>query len=205
MYRCIFSYSLIPYLPCYYLYISIISCTCWVPTISVLSLTIFPCYSNLLLRRKWWTGILRRGVLAYASPRLPFLWCYGVFRCSIPLRVILVFKDIIYVINILYTTTFGYLWALLAVCVEHLILGHAYDEYSVLAWNRVWHGAIGKVTSLSFRAYVERPKRWFWTPSWTWTRQFWVGLVCHLLVHASLALQHLLDAPFILHGSLLDS
>jgi hypothetical protein len=28
---------------------------------------------------------------------------------------------------------FGYLWTLLAVCVEQLILGHAYDEYSVLA------------------------------------------------------------------------
>jgi hypothetical protein len=92
MYRCISTYSLIPYLPCYYLYISIISCTCWVPTISVLNLAIFSCYSNLLLRRKWWTRILRRGVLGYASPRLPFLWCYGVFWCSVPLRVILVFK-----------------------------------------------------------------------------------------------------------------
>jgi hypothetical protein len=29
--------------------------------------------------------------------------------------------------------TFGYLRALLAVCVEQLILGHAYDEYLVLA------------------------------------------------------------------------
>jgi hypothetical protein len=29
--------------------------------------------------------------------------------------------------------TFGYLGALLAVCVEQLILGHAYDEYSILA------------------------------------------------------------------------
>jgi hypothetical protein len=29
--------------------------------------------------------------------------------------------------------TFGYLCALLIVCVEQLILGHAYDEYSVLA------------------------------------------------------------------------
>jgi hypothetical protein len=31
--------------------------------------------------------------------------------------------------------TFGYLWALLAVYVEQLILGHAYDEYSVLAYK----------------------------------------------------------------------
>jgi hypothetical protein len=29
--------------------------------------------------------------------------------------------------------TFGYLWPLLPVCVEQLILGHAYDEYLVLA------------------------------------------------------------------------
>jgi hypothetical protein len=29
--------------------------------------------------------------------------------------------------------TFGYLCAFLTVCVEQLILGHAYDEYSVLA------------------------------------------------------------------------
>jgi hypothetical protein len=29
--------------------------------------------------------------------------------------------------------TFGLLWMLLSVCVEQLILGHAYDEYSVLA------------------------------------------------------------------------
>jgi hypothetical protein len=29
--------------------------------------------------------------------------------------------------------TFGYLWLLLAVCVEQLILGYAYDEYMVLA------------------------------------------------------------------------
>jgi hypothetical protein len=91
-----------PYLPCHYLYMSFIYCTCWVPTISVLNPTIFPCYSNLLLRRRRWIGILRRGVLGYVLPRLPFLWCYGVFRYSILLRVILVFKDTIYVIIILY-------------------------------------------------------------------------------------------------------
>jgi hypothetical protein len=28
---------------------------------------------------------------------------------------------------------FGYLWTLLAVCVEELILDHAYDEYMVVA------------------------------------------------------------------------
>jgi hypothetical protein len=90
------------YLPCHYLYISFIHCTCWVPCISVLNPAIFPCYSNLLLRRRRWIGILRRGVLGYVFPRLPFLWCYEVFRCSVSLTIILVFKDTIYVIIILY-------------------------------------------------------------------------------------------------------
>jgi hypothetical protein len=128
MYRCISACSLNPYLPCYYLYISSFSCTCWVPTISLLNLAIFPCYSNQLLRRKWWTGMLWRGVLGYASPQLPFLWCYGVFHCSVLLRVVLVFKDIICVIIILYTMTFGYLWAL---------LGHmcgTFDPGSCIRW-----------------------------------------------------------------------
>jgi hypothetical protein len=103
-----------PYFPCHYLYISFIYCTYWVPTISVLNLAIFPCYSILLLRRRRWTGILWRWVLGYVLPRLSFLWCYGVFHCSFSLRAILVFKDIIYVIIILYirdvwlsVTTFG--------------------------------------------------------------------------------------------------
>jgi hypothetical protein len=91
-----------PYLPCRYLYISFIYCTCWVPTINVLKLAIFPCYSNVLLRRSRWSGILWGGVLGYVLPQLLFLWCYGVFCCSVSLRVILVFKDIIYVIITLY-------------------------------------------------------------------------------------------------------
>jgi hypothetical protein len=99
---CISAYSLMPYFSLLLPYISFISCTYWVPTISVLNLAIFPCHSSLLLRRRRWTGILQRGVLGYASPRLPFLWCYGVFRYSVSPRVTLVFKDINYVIIILY-------------------------------------------------------------------------------------------------------
>jgi hypothetical protein len=119
--------------PYYYLALSSYSYTCWVPTISVLNLAIFSCYSNLLLRRRRWAGILQQRVLGYMLPRLPFLWSYGVFRYSILLRVIIVFRDITYVINLLY------LWHLVicehfwVVCVEQLILGHAYDEYLVLA------------------------------------------------------------------------
>jgi hypothetical protein len=74
---CISAYSLMPYISLLLPYISFISCTCWVPTISVLNLAIFPCHSNLLLRRRRWTGIPQRGVLGYASPRLPFLWLWS--------------------------------------------------------------------------------------------------------------------------------
>jgi hypothetical protein len=124
---------LVQFYPCYYLALSFYSCTCWVPTIIVLNLAIFPCYSNWLLRRRRWTIILWWGVLGYVLPHLPFLWSYGVFRCSVSLRVGIVFRDITYIIIILY------LWHLIicehfwAVCVEPLILGHAYDGYLVLA------------------------------------------------------------------------
>jgi hypothetical protein len=95
---------LLQFYPCCYLALSFYSCTCWIPTISVLNLAIFPWYSNLLLRRRGWTGILRWGVLGYVLPRLSFLWCYGVFRCFVPLRIIIVFRDTFYgIIIILYS------------------------------------------------------------------------------------------------------
>jgi hypothetical protein len=94
---------LLQFYPCYYLALSFYSCTCWVPTISILNLAISPCYSNLLLRRRRWTGILRRWVLGYVLPRLSFQWSYGVFRYSVSLRIIIVFRDITYVIIILYS------------------------------------------------------------------------------------------------------
>jgi hypothetical protein len=94
---------LLQFYPCYYLTLSFYSCTYLVPTISVLNLVIFPCYSNLLLRRRRWTEILRRRVLGYVLPRLPFLWGYGVFRSFVSLRVVIVFRDITYVIIILYS------------------------------------------------------------------------------------------------------
>jgi hypothetical protein len=86
---------------------------CWVPTISVLNLAIFPCYSNLLLIRRRWIEILWWGVLGVVLPQLPFLWCYGVFCCSVlleshhsPYRHYLCNNYILFV-------TFGYLWTLL--------------------------------------------------------------------------------------------
>jgi hypothetical protein len=49
---------LLEFYPCHYLALSLYSCTCRVATISVLNLAIFPYYSNLLLRRRRWTGNL---------------------------------------------------------------------------------------------------------------------------------------------------
>jgi hypothetical protein len=50
-------------------------------------------------------------------PQLPFLWSYGVFCYSVLLRVVIVFRDITYVIIILFrdmwlsVNTFGlYVW-----------------------------------------------------------------------------------------------
>jgi hypothetical protein len=100
--RCISAYSLIPYFSLLLPYISFISLHLLSNNHKCTQPCYFSCYSNLLLRRRRWTGILRWGVLGYSSSRLPFLRCYGVFRCSVPLRVVLVFKDIIYVIIILY-------------------------------------------------------------------------------------------------------
>jgi hypothetical protein len=61
---------------------------------------------------------------------------YGVMESSaIPfhLRVVKVFRDIIYVIILLYSSHLFICEHFWSVCVEQLILGHTYDEYSVLA------------------------------------------------------------------------
>jgi hypothetical protein len=134
MYRFISACSLIPYLPCYYL----LHIIYFLHLLSTNHKCTQPCYFSLLLKpaaekeMKDWNSSTRSSRLRVA-PSCLFLWCDGVFHCSVPRRVVLVFKDIIYVIIILYIMTFGYPCALLVVCMEHLILGHAYDEYSVVA------------------------------------------------------------------------
>jgi hypothetical protein len=151
----------LPFYPCYYLALSFYSCTYWVPTISVLNLAIFPGYSKLLLRRWRWTEILRWGVLDYVSPWLSFLWSYGVFRCSVSLRVILVFRDIIYVIIVLYSWHLIIREHFLSVCVKQLILG--IHTMSTWFWhkNRVWHRG-----RLPFRSWARPASPVHWTASW---------------------------------------
>jgi hypothetical protein len=119
MYRCISAYS----------FITVLSLL--LPCIIILFLHLLstnhkctqPCYFPLLLkqllRRRGSTGILRRGVLGYVLPRLSFLWCYGVFRCSVLLRVVIVFRGIIYVIIII-----RYSW--------HLVICENF-------WSYVWN------------------------------------------------------------------
>jgi hypothetical protein len=84
-----------------------------------------PCYFSLLLRRRRWTGILQWGVLGYVLPRLPFLWSNGVFRYSVSLRVVIVFRDIIYVIIIPYS------W--------HLVICDYFCPYVWNIWSWVMH------------------------------------------------------------------
>jgi hypothetical protein len=54
---------------------------------------------------------------------------------------------------------------------------------------------------------VNLEARWSWTLSWTWsqTPSFWIGLNIQFVVHVSLALQHPLDVPHVLHDPLIDS
>jgi hypothetical protein len=147
---------LLQFCPCYYLALSFYSCTFWVRTIRVLNLAIFPCYSNLLFKMRGWTEILRRGVLGYVLPRLSFLWCYGVFRYSVLLRVIIVFRDTIYVIIIIF-----YSWHLV-IC-EHF-WPYVWNNWSwvmhtMSTWfwykNRVWH--IGWLSHGSVPSFSPEP------------------------------------------------
>jgi hypothetical protein len=107
-----------------------------------------PCYSNLLLRRRGWTGILRWGVLGYVLPRLSFLWCYGVFRCSILLRIITVFRDTIYVIIIIL-----YSW--------HLVICEPFWMYVWNNWSWVMHTL----------------NTWFWCKNRVWHVLFFIMVV----------------------------
>jgi hypothetical protein len=112
MFRFISAYSLTIVIHCYYALHIIYSCTYWVPTISVLNIAIFFCYSNLLLRRWRWNEILWWGVLSLRCPDC-FPVDYGVFWCFAFTRVILVFDGQYLYNNYTLFMTFGYLWTLL--------------------------------------------------------------------------------------------
>jgi hypothetical protein len=134
------------YLQLYYLIYLVITLLCIILFLHLLSTNhkctqpcYFPCCTNLLLRRWRWTAILRRGVLGCVLPWLLFLWCYGGFHLSISLESRLVFKDIICVINILYSWHLAICEHFLSVCAEWMIMGaHVMDTWFCLQ-NQVWH------------------------------------------------------------------
>jgi hypothetical protein len=136
-YMCISAFHFNTALPCYYTLHIIYFCTCWVPTISVLTLAISPCYTNLLFRRWRWTGILRWGVVGLRCSC--GVWSLPLF-CFV--RVTLV-SDGHYLYNS-YTlfVIFGYLWTLLIHVYGINDRGHTCDEYSILA-KKIGYGRSG--------------------------------------------------------------
>ncbi len=118
--------ALLQLYPCYYTLHIIYSCTCWVPTISVLNL------AYLLLRswRRLWSTSIWCSRRAIATGRLPVeLWCLS--ATMLPRVFDLVFC------KTLFGNKYFILWHwlfcihfLYGMCVN-LIPGHTYYEYSV--------------------------------------------------------------------------
>jgi hypothetical protein len=127
-----------PYLPWYYLCISYFSCTWWVPTISVFNLAIFPCCSEGEDEQEFFDEEV------YATC-CPGCRSCGVMESStIPscLTVIVVFRDIIYVIIILYS------W--------HLVICKHFWPY---VWNN-WSWVMHTMSS------------WFWHKNGVWQKWY---------------------------------
>jgi hypothetical protein len=103
MYRCIFAYPFVTVLslllPCIIILLQHL--------LSTNDKCTQPCYLPLLLKpaaqkeRMDWNSLMRSYRLHVAPVSL--MWCYGVFHCSILLRIVIVFRDTTYVIIILYS------------------------------------------------------------------------------------------------------
>jgi hypothetical protein len=135
---CAFStYNLNTTLPYYYTMPILISCTCWVLTISVLNIAIFPLLLKLAAQKMKivWNSLMRSSRLAL--PRLHIPMDYGVFHCSTSVRESFsLLKDNIYLMIILYSWHLALLWILMFVCMEILFLGtHA---MSIGFWSQNW-------------------------------------------------------------------
>jgi hypothetical protein len=101
-----------------------------------------PCYFLLLLKpaaqkeKMGWNSSMKSSSLRVTP--VAFLWSYGVFHCSVSLRVIIVLRDITYVIIILYS------WYMV-IC-EHF-------------WLYVWNNLSWVMHTMS---------TWFWHKNWVW-------------------------------------
>jgi hypothetical protein len=138
MYRCISAYPFITVLslllPCIIIY----SCTCWVPTISVLNLAVFP----LLLKpaaqneRMNWNSSMRSSRLHVALVVVPVvLWSLSLFHSAESHHSL---RDTIYVIIILYS------W--------HLVIC---EHFWLCVWNN-WSWVMHTMST------------WFWCKNWVW-------------------------------------
>jgi hypothetical protein len=134
---------LLQFYPCYFLALSFYFCTCWVPTISVLNLAIFP----LLLKpvaqkeRMDWNSSTRSSRLRVAVVVVPVvLWSLPLF-CL--LRVIIVFRDTIYVVIIIL-----YSW--------YLVICEPFWPYVWNNWSWVMHTM----------------STWFWCKNRVWQKWY---------------------------------
>jgi hypothetical protein len=119
--------------------ISFVSCTCWVPTISVLNLPIFPLLLKPAAQKEKmdWNCSMRSSRLRVAPVAVPVvLWC---LRYSVKLRVVIVLRDIIYVIITLYSwhlVICDYFW-------PYVWNNWSWVMHMISTWfwhkNRVWH------------------------------------------------------------------
>jgi hypothetical protein len=94
---------LLQFYPCYYPALSFYFCTYWLPTISVLNLAISPAVQNHCSEGEDGLEFFDE---EFWAMRCPGCYSCGVMESSAILfhvRVVLVFRDIIYVINILYS------------------------------------------------------------------------------------------------------
>jgi hypothetical protein len=131
-FRCISAYSLIHYLPCYYpLHIIY-----FLHLLSTNRKCIEPCYFPLILKpaaqkkKMHWNSSIRSSRLCAALVAVPAeLWSVPLFHF---VRVVVVLRDNIYVIIILYSWHLVICEPFWSICVEQLIMRHRYDEYMVL-------------------------------------------------------------------------
>jgi hypothetical protein len=132
--------TLLQFYPCYYgLNTIYFSCTCFVPTKSVLILVTSPAPQNLLLRRWRWCGILWRGVLGLRCPSCIFLWIMEPSAIFLLWELFSILKDNICVIIIHYLWHLTLLWTLIFVCVEIFFLGTHAMNIRFWSKNQVWY------------------------------------------------------------------
>jgi hypothetical protein len=92
----------------------------------------FPCYSNLLLKRWRWCGILRWDILDLCCPGCIFLWIMEPSTILLPWESFSLLKDNMSVISILLFVTFGIIMNTFIRMSEINVPRHTCDEYLIL-------------------------------------------------------------------------